>query len=184
MNKENKIYLYHTSLAVIKEPDIYYGRKNADFGQGFYLTPDREFALRWVSKDAIINEYILDTEGLSVYEFSRNEEWFEYIYNNRRFKDGLDHDVIIGPIANDTIYDTFGILTSGLVKPEHAVKILCIGPEYIQVAVKSEKANKNLTWVGAVKVDNVEQYKEIVRKEEEEYQEAFSEYLLNISDYE
>ncbi|MBR1599674.1 MAG: DUF3990 domain-containing protein [Lachnospiraceae bacterium] len=178
------MHLYHTSSVEIRKPHIYHGRKNADFGQGFYLTPDREFALRWASKDAMINEYILDIEGLSVYEFSRNEEWFEYIYNNRRFKDGLGHDVIIGPIANDTIYDTFGILTSGFVKPEHAVNILCMGPEYIQVAVKSEKANKNLTWLGANQVDNAEQYKEIVRKEEKEYQEAFSEYLLNISDNE
>ena len=39
--------LYHTGTLVIHEPDVHYGRKNADFGQGFYLTPDREFACRW-----------------------------------------------------------------------------------------------------------------------------------------
>ena len=38
--------LYHTSDQVIQHPDIRYGRKNADFGQGFYLTPDREFTHR------------------------------------------------------------------------------------------------------------------------------------------
>ena len=32
-------------------PDFYRGRKNADFGQGFYLTPDREFAYRWAYED-------------------------------------------------------------------------------------------------------------------------------------
>ena len=36
--------LYHAGKEEIREPDIYLGRKNADFGQGFYLTPDREFA--------------------------------------------------------------------------------------------------------------------------------------------
>jgi hypothetical protein len=31
--------LCHTGSVEIKSPDIYLGRKNADFGQGFYLTP-------------------------------------------------------------------------------------------------------------------------------------------------
>lgn len=30
--------LYHTGYQEIREPDIHHGRKNADFGQGFYLT--------------------------------------------------------------------------------------------------------------------------------------------------
>ena len=36
--------LYHTSDREIRNPDIHYGRKNADFGWGFYLTPDRVLA--------------------------------------------------------------------------------------------------------------------------------------------
>ena len=36
--------LYHAGPVIIQEPDIYRGRKNADFGQGFYLTSDEEFA--------------------------------------------------------------------------------------------------------------------------------------------
>ena len=39
--------LYHTSNVEIRLPDIRRGRKNADFGQGFYLTPDLDFARRW-----------------------------------------------------------------------------------------------------------------------------------------
>ena len=39
--------LYHSGLSVIHTPDIRRGRKNADFGPGFYLTTDLEFALRW-----------------------------------------------------------------------------------------------------------------------------------------
>ena len=38
--------LYHTGYEEIREPDIYHGRKNADFGQGFYMTADEEFASR------------------------------------------------------------------------------------------------------------------------------------------
>ena len=38
--------LYHTGYQEIRDPDIRFGRKNADFGQGFYLTRDGEFARR------------------------------------------------------------------------------------------------------------------------------------------
>lgn len=41
------IRLYHTGFAQIIEPDIHYGRKNADFGQGFYMSDDEEFSKRW-----------------------------------------------------------------------------------------------------------------------------------------
>ena len=34
--------LYHTGYEEIREPDIHHGRKNADFGQGFYMTADEE----------------------------------------------------------------------------------------------------------------------------------------------
>lgn len=41
------IELFHLGYNEIREPDVHYGRKNADFGQGFYLSPDREFSVRW-----------------------------------------------------------------------------------------------------------------------------------------
>ena len=54
--------LYHTSDREIRNPDIHYGRKNADFGWGFYLTPDREFTYRWARDNAVVNEYELDVD--------------------------------------------------------------------------------------------------------------------------
>lgn len=157
--------LYHTSDQIIKDPDIFHGRKNADFGQGFYLTPDIEFSRRWAFKDSYINKYELDTTGLSVKRFQRDREWFDYIFNNRNLTDGLNEDVIEGPIANDTIFDTLGIISSGYLKPEDAVKLLLIGPEYTQVVIKTPKARANLKWIDAFKVDATDQR----QKEEEEY---------------
>ena len=58
--------LYHTSMTEIPVPDIRRGRKNADFGQGFYLTPDEDFSYRWAWKDAVVNRYELDLTGLRV----------------------------------------------------------------------------------------------------------------------
>lgn len=166
--------LYHTGKVEIKKPDIHRGRRNADFGQGFYLSPDKEFTYRWAGREDLINIYELDLTGLKVQQFSRSLEWFEYIFSNRRSKDTVDADLVIGPIANDTIYDTLGILSSGYLKPEDALKLLMIGPEYTQVAVKSRKAAASLRWIGADRDTDSGRYAELLRKEQEEYQEAFA----------
>ncbi len=162
--------LYHTGTVVIQSPDIYRGRVNADFGRGFYLTPDQEFTYRWAGRNAVINVYDLDISGLKVHRFSRDPDWFEYIFSNRRAKDTLEADIVIGPIANDTIYDTMGILTSGYLSPEEALKLLMIGPEYTQVVVKSEKAVRQLQWVGTESAPDPDRCAALLREEQKDYQ--------------
>lgn len=176
--------LYHVGYYEIKEPDIHYGRKNADFGQGFYTTPDKEFAYRWAKESpdqkTIINEYELDVEGLAVKTLVRNEEWFEYIYGNRHRKpDEMAADVIIGPIANDIIYDTLGITTSGFLSKEESMKLLMIGPEYVQVVIKTEEANANLQWLSSKELTSaeLELYHHQMEEEEEAFQVEFAEKL-------
>ncbi len=170
--------LYHTSREEVRRPDIHMGRKNADFGPGFYLTPDREFAVRWGREGAVVNEYELDTDGLQVMRLERTVEWFEYIFHNRRGTDGLAADVVIGPIANDTIFDTLGILSSGFLSPEDALKMLQIGPEYTQAAMKTEKAVSQLAWTGSFRIPPKDDA--AAEREREEYQKAFSEALERI----
>ena len=167
--------LYHTSNQIIKDPDIHHGRKNADFGWGFYLTPDREFTYRWARENAVVNEYELDETDLDIHCFSRSTEWFEYIFHNRRLQDELNADVIIGPIANDTIFDTLGILTSGYLSSEEALKLLMIGPAYTQVAIKTEKAAGKLKWIRAERIERTDA--ETLKEEQKAYQEKFAEEL-------
>ena len=167
--------LYHTGSVEIKSPDIFLGRKNADFGQGFYLTPDEDFTIRWAAKDAVINEYELDLTGLEVKRFVRDKEWFDYIFENRRVNDTIKADVVIGPIANDTIYDTLGIISSGFLSPKKAVDLLMIGPEYIQVVIKSEKAREQLSFLGSRRAAENKEQEEALKKEQEEYLSKFAE---------
>ncbi len=174
--------LYHAGFRTIKEPDVRHGRKNADFGQGFYLTSDPDFAHRWArerkGEETVVNTYELDTEGLTVHRFKRDAAWFDYIFSNRnREPDELAADVVFGPVANDTIYDTFGIITSGFLKPEDAMRLLLIGPEYHQVVLKTEKAAGKLKWLSSevLSPDEVARYRAAAAKEEAEYQELFAE---------
>ena len=125
------------------------------------------------------NVYDLDLTGLHVHRFERNEEWFNYIFRNRAARPDLlaDADVIIGPIANDTIYDTFGIITSGLLPPEKAMKLLMIGPCYEQIVVKSQRAADQLVWREScvLTAQEVARYRDVVAEEEAEYQKLFAE---------
>ena len=183
------ILLYHTAYLVLKEPDIRRGRVNADFGQGFYLSDNEEFSKRWARERkgliTYINYYELNTEGLNIRQFERDEKWFDYIYNNRAgYPDTLaEYDVIVGPIANDTIYDTWGITTSGLLKREQALQLLLIGTQYVQTVIKTEKAAAQLRFVSAeeLKSEEIAIYRDVVRKEEDEFQTIFAGKLAEIT---
>ena len=169
--------LYHTGPVEIRQPDIRSGRKNADFGQGFYMTPNIEFAEKWVKTgSACLNTYELNTEGLRVHRFERDEEWFRYLSANRAGKpDSMpDADVIIGPIANDTLFDTLGILTSGYLSAEEAMPLLMIGPEYEQVVIKTDLAAEHLT------EEEIARSRETTGREEEAYQREFGETMEKI----
>ena len=170
--------LYHTGREEIRNPDIRRGRKNADFGPGFYLSPDREFASRWAGADAVMNEYELDESGLLIHRFRRDEEWFSYIFRNRGARDVLSADVVIGPIANDTIFETLGIISSGFLKPAEALKLLLVGPEYTQVAIKTEKTASRLKWIQSVRIGQIETSRR--KAEQEAYDVSFARILKEI----
>ena len=178
MKKDERIILYHGGFQQIEKPDIHHGRRNADFGQGFYLSDDEEFARRWAKRrrgeTTRINIYELDLNGLNVLELQRDQKWFDYIYANRSYQKDMypEADVIIGPIANDTIYDTFGITTSSILKKEEALKLLLIGPEYRQTVLKTQKAADHLKWIRVEEMSEAEarEYQTILKEEQTEYQ--------------
>lgn len=183
-----KLKLFHVGFYIIEDPDLHYGKKNADFGQGFYLSDDENFSHRWAklrqNQTTYINKYELDLSNLKVKMFERDEEWFRYIFDNRRGKtDKLaEYDVIIGPIANDTIYDVMGITTSGFLEDEDALQLLQVGKEYHQIAIKSPLAKEQLKWLGYESIEEKELlvYRNLVEAEEQEFQTVFAERLAQI----
>ena len=118
-----------------------------------------------------------------IHQFTRDSEWFSYIYGNRNRKpDLLEADVIKGPIANDTIYDTLGITTSGFLSEEQSLKCLLIGPEYHQIVIKSEKAASQLKWISSeiLTPETIAQYRSTVAEEEKKFQQEFADLLSRI----
>ncbi len=177
--------VYHAGYDEIIVPDIHRGRVNADFGQGFYVSDNYEFVGRWVREkrgaDIIINSYELDETQLKAKVFDRDREWFRYVFSNRRsMPDKLsDIDLLIGPIANDTIYDTMGIMTSGYLSDEEALKLLCVGPLYRQIVIKTQNAADNLKFLSSEKLspEAIQRNKEEIKAEEGAYLQKFAEVM-------
>ena len=59
--------LYHGSYISVPAPLSGVGRRELDFGPGFYVTNHRDQAERWARRVCVIRA--VDTPTLSVYEF-------------------------------------------------------------------------------------------------------------------
>lgn len=185
---DDVILVYHAGYEKIMNPDLERGRRNADFGQGFYLSDDGGFAGRWMRRkegsNVFVNSYELRCDGLVIKELNRDKKWLSYITANRRGMADLlpDADVITGPIANDTIFDTMGIFTSGFLSDDEALSLMSVGPSYTQIVIKSARALEQLSWTGAriIPDEELASFAELLKSEEEKYREELSRVLENM----
>ena len=116
-----KMTVYHGSYTIVKNPEILRHRNTKDFGVGFYCTVIREQAERWARRydTGVVNTYTLrmNTE-LNILEFKDLcEEWLDFIIACRR---GLphEHDIVIGAMANDQIYNFIADYIDGILTRE------------------------------------------------------------------
>ena len=85
------ITLYHGSTEKIEHPALGKGKRNNDYGQGFYCTAHRDLACEWASKlqglDGYVNQYEIDTAGLKVLDLSKYGilHWMTILLKNRTF---------------------------------------------------------------------------------------------------
>ena len=114
MNKSEIIY--HGSYIEIEFPEIRKHRFTKDFSWGFYCTKVQEQAEKWASKfnTPIVNIYELkNIESLNIKEFKDyTDEWLDFVVGCRSGKTH-EYDVVIGPMADDTIYDYIEAYTHG-----------------------------------------------------------------------
>lgn len=112
--------LYHGSNLLIEQIDLSRSRKGKDFGKGFYLNANKVQAMEMAVRTARFLGEGLPTvscfeydeagameAGLNIKVFDNySEEWAEFVVMNRRNDtDTPAHpfDIVIGPIADDTV---------------------------------------------------------------------------------
>lgn len=109
----NKIItLFHGSEKVIEVPSFGEGKKNNDFGLGFYCTETEKLAKEWAVsslRDGFCNRYILDTEYMKILNLNSPDytilNWIAVLVEHRLFS-------IRTPIARRAkkyLIDNFGI---------------------------------------------------------------------------
>lgn len=103
-----KMTVYHGGYTAVENPEIRIGRNTKDFGNGFYCTIIKEQAQRWAkrynTKIVSIYDVRLDSD-LQIKEFKEmTDEWLDFIIACRGGKEH-SHDIVIGAMANDQIYN-------------------------------------------------------------------------------
>ncbi|MCL2276969.1 MAG: DUF3990 domain-containing protein [Treponema sp.] len=152
--------LYHGSLDTIEKPDISFSRDNTDFGKGFYTTTIKTQAEKWTNRfkrrfgRGSISIYETDEailkKEISVLEFdSYSTEWLDYIVNSRKGAASKMHDLVIGGIANDDVYNTLTLFFRGYIQSDEAIKRLRYEKPNIQYCFKSQSViEKYLKYAG------------------------------------
>ena len=115
------ITVYHGGYKPVKEPEIRVRRNTKDFGTGFYCTIIKEQAQRWARrydrKIVSIYDVRFDTK-LDIKEFKEmSEEWLDFIISCRSGKPH-NHDIVIGAMANDQIYNYISDYMDGVITRE------------------------------------------------------------------
>ena len=112
--------LYHGSNVAIEKIDLSRSKRGKDFGQGFYLNANSDQAMDMATRTTrFLNDvqptlsccyFDLDEAvkgGLNIKIFpDYSEEWAEFVVMNRRNNSETPahpYDIVIGPIADDTV---------------------------------------------------------------------------------
>lgn len=145
--------LYHGSNVAVEKPQIIIADRRLDFGTGFYLTSSYEQAERWAdltmqrrgSGTQVVSIFELGEEKLntlSVLKFGQaSVEWLKFVSNNRNdISFGDDHDIVIGPVANDRTMPVLKRYFSGVYTEEEAIRRLLPQKLKDQYAFKTERA--------------------------------------------
>lgn len=143
----SKIVVYHGSSTEVKEPSLKYGRYDADFGVGFYVTQDYEMAEKWaaIKKTSVINAYELDLDNLNGIEFELDKSWLDFIVQNRSGSkrinvDITDVDYIIGATADDKLFSVIEQYEDNLIDVDSAIKAMNAMKIGKQISLRSEEA--------------------------------------------
>lgn len=156
--------LYHGSNTVVEKPRLIKQNRFLDFGFGFYTTTNKEQAVSFAEK--VTQRRKEGTKAVSIYEVDESvafeecsvlsfdgasEEWIDFVAENRSGKyKGEKYDFIFGPVANDDVYTTFTLYTSGVLNKQQTLEALKVKELYNQLVVTSEKALSYLVFKGAM----------------------------------
>ena len=171
---EKKITIYHGSRIIIDKPVYGKGKKNNDFGLGFYCTENNDLAKEWAVSslyDGFSNRYSMDTEFLNILNLNSSEftilNWIAVLMEHRLFSIktpvarrakqylidnfGINvnaYDLIVGYRADDSYFDYAEAFVNNGITVEQLARAMRLGKLGEQIVIKSQFAFSKIQYEG------------------------------------
>ena len=156
--------LYHGGESPVKVPQVVSPKASRplDFGSGFYTTTSLDQARKWIGirlrqhmyETGCVSHFTADwtdieKSGLKTLVFHGPEEaWFDFVMDNRHTTGfSHDYDIVMGPVANDNVYETLTLFEDGIILKSEAIARLKTYKLVDQVLFHTEAALKFLHFV-------------------------------------
>lgn len=171
----NKIItLFHGSEKVIEAPSFGEGKRNNDFGLGFYCTETENLAKEWAVsslRDGFCNSYTLDTEYMKILNLNSPDytilNWIAVLVEHRLFsirtpiarrakKYLIDNfginvnafDIVTGYRADDSYFDYAESFLNNAISVEQLAAAMKLGKLGEQIVLKSQFAFSRIRFEG------------------------------------
>lgn len=171
---DQRITIYHGSEKNIEQPIFGEGKKNNDFGLGFYCTENEDLAKEWAVsslRNGFSNRYTLDTEYLNILHLNGPDytilNWIAVLVEHRLFSiktpvarrakqyliDNFSinvnaYDLIIGYRADDSYFDYAESFLNNGISVEQLARAMRLGKLGEQIVIKSKFAFSQLNYEG------------------------------------
>ena len=166
--------VYHGSKQIVDIPTFGLGRKNNDFGLGFYCTESSDLAKEWAVSslsDGFANRYTLDTEYLNILNLNSPDytilNWIAVLVQHRLFSIktpvarrakqylvehfGINvnaYDLITGYRADDSYFDNAEAFLNNAITVEQLSHAMQLGKLGEQIVIKSKFAFSKIKYEG------------------------------------
>lgn len=166
--------IYHGSKQIVEVPTFGEGRKNNDYGLGFYCTESNALAKEWAVsslRDGFSNRYTLETEYLNVLNLNSPDftilNWMAVLVEHRLFSIktpvarrakqylidnfGINvnaYDLITGYRADDSYFDFAEAFLNNAITVEQLSRAMRLGKLGEQIVIKSKFAFSKIRFEG------------------------------------
>ena len=168
------ITIFHGSQHIVEVPTFGLGRKNNDFGLGFYCSESNDLAKEWAISslsNGFSNRYTLDMEYLNILNLNSPEytilNWIAVLVEHRLFSIktpiarrakqyliahfGINvnaYDLIKGYRADDSYYDFAEAFLNNAITVEQLSRAMRLGKLGEQIVLKSQFAFSKIKYEG------------------------------------
>jgi len=188
-----RVTLYHGSVNVIEKPEFGKGKKNNDYGPGFYCTESIELAKEWActeGKDGYANRYVMDMTGLRILNLLEKGynvlHWLALLVKHREMRlatpvmrrgaewllsnyliDVREYDIVVGYRADDSYFSFARAFLSNQISLEQLSYAMGLGKLGEQVVLISREVFERVQYVSNEVADTTVYFSlQMIRDEE------------------